>query len=106
MYFSSAVKGVIVKVQKAKIKMLQKLINSVLRPRHFWRNVGFDELSELYASMLLRSLALSLIGLFVPIYLYKLGYSITDILGFFTVFFLIRIPVDIVVAFIVGRIGP
>lgn len=86
--------------------MLQKMINSVLQPRHFWRTIGFDELSELYASMLLRSLALSLIGLFVPIYLYKLGYTITEILGFFTVFFLVRIPVDIVVAFIVGRIGP
>ncbi len=86
--------------------MLQKFINSVLQPRHFWRNVGFDELSELYASMLIRSLALSLIGLFVPIYLYKLGFNITDILGFFAAFFLIRIPVDLAVAFIVGRIGP
>jgi MFS family permease len=86
--------------------MVQKVIHTLLRKRHFWRTVGFDELSELYASMLLRSLALSLIGLFVPIYLYQIGYSVRSILGFYALFFLVRIGIDLVVAHIVGRIGP
>lgn len=86
--------------------MFNELVHNFMRPRHFWRKVDMSELSELYASMLLRSLALSLIGLFVPIYLYKIGYSVQAVLGYFAVFFLARIVVDIAVAFVVGRIGP
>lgn len=59
--------------------MLKNVIDKLFRRRHFWRNVGFDELSELYASEFMRSLAMSVIGIFVPIYLYKLGYSLQDI---------------------------
>ena len=73
--------------------MIQKLIHKILEPRHFWRTVGFDELSELYTSQLLRSLAISTIGVFTPIYLYKLGYSLSSMYDFFS-------------AFVVARIGP
>ena len=59
--------------------MVQKIIKKLLKKRHFWRYVGFDELSELYASEFLRVLALSVIGVFVPIYLYKLGYGLSSI---------------------------
>ena len=86
--------------------MIQKILKTLLKKRHFWRTVGFDELSDLYASMLIRSLALSLVGIFVPIYLYKLGYSVQSILGYYAVFFMSRVVVDILVAFIVARIGP
>ena len=41
------------------------------------------ELSELYAMMSLRSMAMSLISIFVPIYLYTLGYGIPTILLFY-----------------------
>jgi hypothetical protein len=75
--------------------MLQKAIHKILKPRHFWRDIGFNELSELYTSMLIRSLATSLIGLFVPIYLYKLGYSVRSIFLFFIIFFSVRIFCDI-----------
>ena len=61
--------------------MLRNIIKKLFEPRHFWRHVGFDELSELYASEFMRSLSLSVIGIFVPIYLYKLGYSLQDIFG-------------------------
>ena len=86
--------------------MIQKLLHRLFEPRHFWRDVGFDELSELYTSQLLRSLAISLIGLFTPIYLYKLGYSIVDIALFQVGWFMVRPFYDVVNAFVVAKIGP
>ncbi len=47
---------------------------------HFLRN---KEMNELYVSYGLFNFALGLISVFLPIYLYKLGYSISDILFFF-----------------------
>lgn len=86
--------------------MISKLIHKLLEPRHYWRTIGFDELSELYVSQLLRSLGVSLIGLFTPIYLYKLGYSLTDIALFHVFWFLLRPVLDVVNGFIVAKIGP
>lgn len=86
--------------------MIQKIVHKIMRPRHFWRDIGFDELSELYTSMLIRSLATSLIGLFVPIYLYSLGFSVRTIFGFFIIFFIVRIFCDVISALTVARIGP
>ncbi len=43
--------------------MLKKIVYSLLRHRHFWREVGFDELSELYVSMMFRGLSISLPGI-------------------------------------------
>lgn len=86
--------------------MVKKIIQKILRPRHFWRNIGFDELSELYTSMMLRSLALNLVGIFIPVFLYKSGYSIRSILFFFGVFFGSRVIFDIIAAYTVAWKGP
>lgn len=86
--------------------MVEKVVKRVLKHRHFWRQINFDELSELYASMLLRTLALSLIGLFVPIYLYLQGTSIKGVFMYFLVLYTARIILDICSAFVVARIGP
>jgi MFS family permease len=77
-----------------------------MQPRHFWRQVGFNELSELYTSQLLRSLAVHLIGLFTPVYLYSLGYSLVEIALFHVGWFIVRPAIDIGSAFIIARIGP
>ncbi len=87
--------------------MLQKIIRRLVGERHFWRTVGLNELSEIYANQLLRALALNIIGIFVPVYLYKLGYSIqTILLQHFVVFFYARLIVDVLSAKIVGYFGP
>jgi len=49
---------------------------------HFLRN---RELNELYASIAIKSFALSLIGIFIPIFLIQSGYSLSSVLLFFTV---------------------
>lgn len=86
--------------------MIRKLLQTFLLRYRFWRRIGFDELSELYTSSMLRNLALSLVGLFVPIYLYKLGFSIPDIFLFLATAALIRLVADPLAGIVVGRIGP
>ena len=54
--------------------------HDVHRVFHFLRN---RELNELYASIAIRSFAISLIGIFIPIYLYQIGYSFSLIFFFF-----------------------
>lgn len=86
--------------------MLKEILHKLLRRRHPWRDVSFDELSEIYASMMLRSLALSMIAIFIPVYLYRLDYSITAIMSVFAMYFSGRVILDIVAAHMVARFGP
>lgn len=74
--------------------------------RHPWRFVGFDELSELYTSTMLRSLGLSLIGIFVPYYLYTLGISVPTILLFLAGVYGSRLLFNVVSGYVVAYIGP
>ena len=47
-----------------------------------------DDLGELYASVSMRSFALGIVGIFIPIFLYKQGWTLTYILFFFMLFFM------------------
>lgn len=86
--------------------MINQLIYKITRRRHPWRVFTFDELSEIYTSMSLRSLGFGIIGIFVPIFLFSKEVSLTGIFWFFLWVFLLRIPLSFSMAFIVGRIGP
>jgi hypothetical protein len=86
--------------------MLQKLYNRYLKKRHYWRAVEFDELSELYTTQFLRSLSLNLVGIFVPVYLYNIGFSITEIALYFLVWFAVRPPLGYLTARLIAEIGP
>jgi MFS family permease len=86
--------------------MLQKIIDTFTRPRHPWRKIEFDELAEIYTSMSIRSFGFGIIGIFVPIYLYFNSYSLQDIFFFYFLFFLFRIPISVISAYVVARVGP
>lgn len=68
--------------------------------------MNFDELSELYASTMLRSTGLSLVGIFVPIYLYKLGYELPVVFLFMASVYAARIIGDFVAGYLVAWRGP
>ncbi len=54
---------------------------------YWWRFFPRKELTQVYISTGLRAFALSLIGLFIPLYLYQeLGYSFTQTIGFYLFF--------------------
>jgi len=86
--------------------MVKKFIVKLLAMRHPWRIIGFDELSELYTSTMLRSMGLSVIGIFVPIYLYKLGYELPTIFIFMGITYFSRMVFDVISGYIVARFGP
>lgn len=65
-----------------------------------------SELGELYVSMTLKTLALSMISIFVPIYLYDLGVDLYGISVYFFLYFLMRIPTNIATGVLVARYGP
>jgi MFS family permease len=73
---------------------------------HPFRKMSFNELSELYVSMMLRSLAMSMSGIFIPIFLHQLGYEIWQILSFYFVCFAVNYIFAIPAAGVVAKIGP
>jgi len=86
--------------------MIRNLLSRILAPRHPWRRLSFTELSEMYLSTFLRVLAMGMIGIFLPIYLYQNGYSLTVILAYYTLFYVFGLPLDYFVARLVAHFGP
>ncbi len=86
--------------------MLKKILSRLWYRRYPWRAMDFDQVSELYVSMMLRRLGLSLVGIFIPVYLYQLGYSLSAVFLFLALFNLFRVVMDFVAAFLVARYGP
>ncbi len=86
--------------------MFQRIIGFIFRRRHYWRNVSFDEVAELYASRLLTMLALNAVNLFTSLYLYQLGYSIVFIMLMNAALLGFKIAIAPIVASYVAYFGP
>ncbi len=86
--------------------MIQKIIHRLLQKRHFWREATFSEIAELYASRMLRILALNMTAAFTSIYLYQNGFSVIFITLLWTGFFLFKVVMGIPMASVVARFGP
>ncbi|MBI2583866.1 MAG: MFS transporter [Candidatus Aenigmarchaeota archaeon] len=63
------------------------------------------ELDELYISMALRSFALSVVGVFVPLYLLGIGLSVSDVLIYFIIYSLARFAFSAPAAKLAARYG-
>jgi len=74
---------------------------------HFWwKFFPKKEMTEIYISVAIRAFALSLLSLFVPLYLYiELGYGLSVVLGFFIVYALVFALATPGAAKIAARIG-
>jgi MFS transporter, DHA1 family, multidrug resistance protein len=86
--------------------MIKPIVIQHIRRSHHWRSRKHEELAELYISMMFRSLAFSLVGVFVPIYLYTIGYSFSAIFLFYAILFFTKTVFGMSGAHIVARIGP
>jgi len=87
--------------------MLRNALNSMLRRRHFWRDVSFSEIGELYVSRVLRMVGIYLAAGFASVYLYKTGYSIEFILIYWAIFYFFKAFVlAYLSAKLASRIGP
>lgn len=86
--------------------MFQQFIHTLLRRRHFWRHATFSEISELYASRLLRMLAINIAASFMSIYLYQEGYSVIFIALFWAAFYFFKALIAMPAAALSAWIGP
>ncbi len=85
--------------------MIHKAVTRLLRRRHFWRDASFDEIAELHVAQLTRVLVVSMVTLFVVVYLYLAGYSLLYILLYMAAYFVFRALVTIPAAQYVVRLG-
>jgi MFS family permease len=85
---------------------MQRIVTHLIYNRRFWRRVEMSELSELYISMSLKTLALSLVAIFIPVYLYELGYQLSEIAFYYLMYFLLRLPLNIMAAYLTAAKGP
>ncbi|MFS8119707.1 MAG: MFS transporter, partial [Microcoleus sp.] len=86
--------------------MFQVIIHRLLERRHFWRIADFSELSELYATRLLRALAVNMVSIFVLIYLLQNGYSLAFTLGYAAIYMVARALFVWPNAYLIAIIGP
>jgi len=86
--------------------MLQRAFHHLLIRRHFWRHATFSEIAELYASRMLRMLAIHISASFISIFLYQEGYSILFIVAYWTCFYVFKMLIVMPATALVGWIGP
>jgi MFS family permease len=87
--------------------MLIKLIHLILRPRHYWRELSFDEVAELYMSRLITVFAINIVNVFAAVYLWKLGFGLVNIGLFYMWWYAMKALVfSVPSAHYVARFGP
>ena len=86
--------------------MIQKIIHRLLLRRHFWRYATFSEVAELYASSLLRKLAINMAAAFLSVYLFQSGYSVVFIAGFWMLYYFAKIFMTFPAALYASKFGP
>ena len=85
---------------------MQRFFHYFVLRTHFWRVIGYAELAELYASRMLRVMALQMVGGFAIVYMFQLGFSLTFIAIYWFFYFILRTLLAPVVALIIARYGP
>ncbi len=83
-----------------------EVVHAVTHNKQFWRNADMSELGELYISITLKTFAFSMIGVFVPIYLYQIGFSLQEIALYYATYFAIRAPFNFLAGELTARRGP
>jgi len=86
--------------------MIQSFIYKFLKRRHFWRYASFSEVAELYTARFLRQSAGFLISMFVVVYMYQEGYSLSQISLFYVWYFVFKSFVAYFAALYAARFGP
>lgn len=86
--------------------MIHQIIHRLLLRRHFWRYASFSEISELYASRMMRMMAINMSAAFVSVFLYQNGYSIQFLAGYWALFFLLKVIIAMPAAKYAAMFGP
>lgn len=82
------------------------MLYKLLLRRHFWRYATFSEVAELYASRVMRVMALQIVAVFVSIYMYQEGLNVGQIAFIWAGFFGLKSILSLPMAALSARIGP
>jgi len=74
-------------------------------PQHFFQNVVRREIGELFLSVIIRDFAISMVGIFVPVYFYTLGFSLLKITLYYALIYTLYLFLIPVGAHIASRRG-
>ncbi|HSW91188.1 MAG TPA: MFS transporter, partial [Candidatus Saccharimonadales bacterium] len=86
--------------------MIKHIIHRLLLRRHFWRQATFSEIAELYASRMLRMLAINMSAVFISVFMYQIGYNLTFIAGYWVCYYLFKAIVALPAAKYAAVFGP
>lgn len=85
--------------------MFKELFQKIFAGHSYWRMAPFAELAQVYISRFLRILSQSMVSVFVAVFLYQEGYSLSDIMLFVGGYYVLRILASYVSAYYVGWVG-
>lgn len=80
-------------------------MNNFMHAHHMHHGRQNKELNEMYVSMTLRTFGLSLIAIFIPIYLYNLGFSLRTIFLYYIITSIFQFFGDYLAGKAIGRFG-
>lgn len=86
--------------------MVQQILHRLLLRRHFWRYATFSEVAELYASRMMRMMAINMSAAFVSVFLYQNGFSILFIATYWTSFYILKVLIALPAAKYAAMFGP
>lgn len=86
--------------------MIKTIIHRILLRRHFWRHATFSEVAELYASSMMRRLAINISAAFMSVFLLQNGYSILFIAGYWGLYYFLKIFMAFPSAIYASKFGP
>lgn len=74
--------------------------------RHHLYRIKYTELNEIYIVTAMRSFIVSMLAIFIPIYLYNLYYSLREILFFYIILYFAEACLEIPCAWGISKFGP
>lgn len=78
--------------------MFKKIVHSILTRRHFWRYATFSEVADLYATRVMRTIAIHVGAAFMSVYMLKNGYPVVAVALFWAAFFGFKVLVILPIA--------
>lgn len=73
---------------------------------NFFHHHRFSERSQIYAAISLKMLGISIFAIFIPIYLFKIGYDLQHILLFFVLDYSLRLGLQWLAGWYIAKYGP
>lgn len=81
-------------------------MNHFIHQHHLHIRGKNKELNEMYLSMILKTFGISVVSIFIPIYLYSLGYSLRLIFLYYLIVSVFQFSGDLLVGKAIARFGP